>query len=327
MSDPRIDIDELTAQFRIASGLSGLARDWLSHLYAERRFSGHTVKNYARDVRQFFIFLYDHLGGEADLSDLKALRTSDFRSWMAWRRRGDISNATAARGLSSVKSLFRFLEKLDLVDSAALNALRTPKLPHGVPKPVAVHQAQDILNEVADLHEEGWVAARDVAVVSLLYGCGLRISEGLDLNVGDWRGLGANAQSMIVKGKGNKERMVPLLPVVREAIDDYLAQCPFGGRTTEAKTAPLFIGVRGKRLNARVLQKTMATVRARLGLPDSVTPHAMRHSFATHLLGAGGDLRAIQELLGHASLSTTQRYTEVDSAALLKQYRSAHPRA
>jgi integrase/recombinase XerC len=256
------------------------------------------------------------------------LRQGDFRSFLAHRRNHGLSNTSVARALSVLRSFFRHLERTGLVTNAAIRSVRSPKLPHSVPKPLGVEAAAAAREQIAFLHEEQWVNARDYAVLTLLYGCGLRISEALGLNhkdIGDLNhaDVGSGAASLIIRGKGNKERMVPVLPVVRNAIDAYTALCPFAN----GREDPLFVGVRGKRLNAGIIQKSMREVRRALGLPESATPHALRHSFATHLLSAGGDLRTIQELLGHASLSTTQRYTEVETGHLLKVYRDAHPRA
>ena len=327
MASSGIDTEELANACRTAPDLAPLVREWIANLAHERRLSDHTVTNYARDIRLFFNFLVDHLGTEPSLNDLKSLKTSDFRAFLSSRRQPmsgkALSNASAARTLSAVRTFFRYLTTKRLVDMAALSALRTPKKPHVLPKPVSEDKASEILKQVSDLQEEPWVAARDTAVIALLYGCGLRISEALDLNGQDWERLGQTPKTLSVLGKGNKERRVPLLPAVVEAIEHYRSLCPFAVTGPN----PLFYGVKGKRLNPRLIQKSLEKVRASLGLPDSATPHALRHSFATHLLGRGGDLRAIQELLGHASLSSTQRYTEVDGMALINQYRKAHPRS
>jgi integrase/recombinase XerC len=288
---------------------------WLAD---ERRASNHTLAAYTRDLAAFLTFLADHLGGAAALADLEALRAADFRSYLAARRAGGLSATSLARSLSVVRTFFRHLERRGLVRNPALATVRALKIPHSVPKPLSPAEAAETRDAFADGVGEPWVALRDVALVTLLYGCGLRISEALALN----RGEAPDGAPLRIMGKGNKERLVPVLPVVAEAIEAYLALCPFALGATD----PLFIGVRGKRLNAGVVQKRMREVRLRLGLAGTATPHALRHSFATHLLGGGADLRVIQELLGHASLSTTQRYTEVDATHLLKVYRNAHPR-
>ncbi len=293
--------------------------DWLAHLASGRRMSAHTVAAYERDIEKFFEFLGEHLGKTARLGDLSTLALSDFRAFLAWRRRDDVSVKTLARLLSSVRAFFRYLERQELVENAAIHSVRSPKLPHAVPKPLAVEAAAAVTHASPVNTQEAWVSARDAAVLTLLYGAGLRVSEALGLDGKDWPADGP----LRIVGKGNKERVVPLIPEVRTLIERYLDLRP----TPLTDGAPLFIGVRGGRLGARAVQKLMVRLRSALDLPDSATPHALRHSFATHLLGNGGDLRGIQELLGHASLSTTQRYTEVDSATLLDVYDKAHPRA
>ena len=293
--------------------------EWMRRLAHERRASAHTVAAYRRDLAAFFSFLAAHLGGAPALADLAALRPADFRGYLAHRRGEGLGAASMARALSAVRSFFRFLEREGRVHNPALGTVRTPKRPRAVPRPLAVGDAREALAQAADGAGAGWIRARDTAVLTLLYGCGLRISEALGLD----RGVLPLGRSIVVVGKGGKQRMVPVLPVVREAVDAYAAAVPFALRPSD----PLFVGVRGARLQPGIVQKRMRGVRAALGLPDSATPHALRHSFATHLLAAGGDLRSIQELLGHASLATTQRYTEVDSARLLEVYDAAHPRA
>ena len=293
-------------------------QDWLAH---EKRASPHTLAAYRRDLTQFLDFLGGHLGGLPSLADLRGLRTADFRAWLAARASRGLSRASTARGLSVVRGFFRWLARNGLAENAALTTLRTPKLPRSVPKALAADEAAEVLDLAPELARVPWIGKRDAAVLSLLYGCGLRIGEALSLTRGAAPKPGQEALS--VTGKGNKERHVPLLPAVIEAVQDYLAACPFDLRPED----PLFVGARGKALGARRIQARVADLRAALGLPATATPHALRHSFATHLLAGGGDLRAIQELLGHASLSTTQRYTEVDIAGLLSVYDRAHPRA
>ena len=302
-----------------APALAAALDDWLRWLASERRMSAHTVAAYRRDVSRFLGFLQVHGGGLPDLHDLATLKVADFRSYLAKRQRDGLQASSRARGLSAVKSLFRFLERNGLVENSALANLNSPKVARPLPRPLAVSDAVRALEETATIDGEPWVLARDAAVLTLLYGCGLRISEALALDRRDV----PDGDSLRVLGKGGKERLVPVLPVVREAIAAYLELCPFAGDAA----APLFVGVRGRRLGPRAIQARMQQLRSALGLPASATPHALRHSFATHLLGSGGDLRSIQELLGHASLSTTQRYTQVDSAHLLDVYRRAHPKA
>jgi integrase/recombinase XerC len=315
MAQSAADIVDIPA----GADLRDAVRDWRQWLSSERRTAELTTESYGRDVRFFIHFLAEHLGGPAALSDLSNLKPADFRSYLARRRGEGLSNSSLARSMSAIRSLFRFLERTDRVHNPAINAVRTPKRPHGVPKPLSVGQAKSSVEQVSQLQDENWLGLRDVAVLTLLYGCGLRISEALSLNNRDK----PKGEVLIITGKGNKQRMVPVLNVVREAIESYLARCPFQLGDDD----PLFIGKRGRRLDPGVIQRQVRRLRGLLGLPESATPHALRHSFATHLLSDGGDLRTIQELLGHASLSTTQRYTEVDADRLLEVYNSAHPSA
>ncbi len=291
-------------------------RDWLTH---ERRCSRHTLDAYERDLGVFLSFLNNHLGFPAGLSDLGKLKTTDFRSFLARRSSDGLSRSSMARGLSTVRNFFRFLERRGLAHNAAIGGVRTPKIPKSVPKALSEEDALEAVTAIDELALEPWIGKRDVALMTLLYGCGLRISEALELN----RHEAPKGEAMIITGKGNKQRVVPLLGVVVEAVDTYIEACPY----TLSADGPLFVGARGKRLNAGVFQKQVRNLRHYLGLPETATPHALRHSFATHLLSGGGDLRTIQELLGHASLSTTQRYTDVDSGHLNAVYRQAHPRA
>jgi len=296
-----------------------LYADWLAHLSNARRLSAHTVEAYGRDVRDFFIFLQMHLGGPAGITDLETLKIADFRAYLAHRRGDGLTSASLARAISALRNFFRYLQKTGVLENAAIGALRGPKIPHGVPKPLSAAKALRVVADAGDLAAEPWIGLRDVAVFSLLYGCGLRIAEALGLN----RAAAPLGGTLRILGKGGKERMAPVLPVVAQAVQAYIKQCPF----KLAPSDPLFVGARGKRLSPRMVQLAMQRLRGALDLPDSATPHALRHSFATHLLSAGGDLRTIQELLGHASLTSTQRYTEVDTARLLDVYNQAHPRA
>lgn len=292
---------------------------WFAQLRGARQASDHTVRAYGRDLAAFAAFMQDHLGRQVGLAELRDLMLGDFRAYLAHRRALGIASTSLARGLSAIRSFYRFLHKSGLVENTALASLRGPKLPHAVPKPLNAPQALEAVRVVGELAVEPWVAARDVAALTLIYGCGLRISEALGLN----RDVAPLGEMLRINGKGGKQRLVPVLPVVRQAVDAYLRACPYNAGPDGA----LFFGVRGKRLNPRLIQLAMVRLRGALGLPDTATPHALRHSFATHLLSAGGDLRTIQELLGHASLSTTQRYTEVATARLLEVYENAHPRA
>ena len=297
---------------------------WLGYLGAERRMSPKTLEAYRRDVGQFLSFLAEHLGGAPSLKQLAKLTPADVRAFMAARRAQGIGNRSLMRGLAGSRSFARFLERNGKGKVAALAAVRTPKLPRTLPKPLAINDAKRIADTDLRAGEarEPWIIARDAAVLGLLYGSGLRIAEALSLKR-KHAPLPGVGDSLTVTGKGNKARMVPVLPQVAKLIADYVALCPLALPGDGA----LFVGARGGPLGPRIVQLAMARLRGALGLPDSATPHALRHSFATHLLARGGDLRGIQELLGHASLSTTQIYTAVDSERLLEVYASAHPRA
>ncbi len=303
------------------AGLRLALADWQAWLEHERRASRHTLAAYRRDLTQFLEFLSGHLGGPPELDDLAALRTADFRAWLAARAGQGLGRASNARALSVVRGFFRWLARAGLVENPALAALRTPRVPRSLPRALAADEAGEVLGLAGDLARAPWIGKRDTAVLVLLYGCGLRIGEALSLTRGEAPAPGQEALS--VTGKGRKQRYVPLLPAVATAVQDYLAACPFA----LPPAGPLFVGARGKPLGARRVQERMAEVRAWLGLPATATPHALRHSFATHLLAGGGDLRAIQELLGHSSLSTTQRYTHVDTDSLMRVYDRAHPRS
>ena len=294
---------------------------WLAYLGAERRMSEKTLEAYKRDVDQFLDFLTQHLGGAPSLKALAKLSPADVRAFMAARRGDGLSSRSLMRVLAGARSFARFLERNGKGKVGALAAVRAPKVGKTLPKPLPIAAAKRISDTDlrAGEEREPWIIARDAAVLALLYGSGLRISEALSLKRKDF---GTN-DTLTVTGKGNKTRMVPVLPQVAALIADYVALCP----RDLPPDAALFVGARGGPLSPRVVQLAMARLRGALGLPDTATPHALRHSFATHLLARGGDLRAIQELLGHASLSTTQIYTAVDSERLLEVYNNAHPRA
>jgi integrase/recombinase XerC len=300
----------------LEASLAKAVRDWQQWLAHEKRFSPHTCDGYARDLGGFLSFLAEHLGGRPRLRDLEALRPVDFRAWLARHASDGHKRTSTARALSVVRNFFAWLERNDLATNHAIRALRTPKVPHAVPKALTVSEAADVIDA---MDGESWVGLRDRAVLLLLYGCGLRIAEALSLKLED----APTKDSMTVTGKGNKQRRVPVLPEVRAAIDAYIEACPWRRQPED----PLFVGKRGGPLRARIVQQRIQNLRPLLGLPETATPHALRHSFATHLLAMGGDLRSIQELLGHVSLSTTQRYTEVDTGQLLDEYRATHPRA
>ncbi len=297
---------------------------WMAHLRAERRLSPKTSEAYARDLRQFLVFLGAHWGASVTLKRFAELEASDVRAFMAARRIQQIGGRSLMRALAGLRSFARFLEREGKGKVGALSAIRAPKVGKSLPKPIAVGAAKELTD--ADLrageNREPWIWARDAAVMALLYGSGLRISEALGLKKRDVP-LPGSGDVLTVIGKGNKTRMVPVLQNVLALIQDYVAMCPH----TIAADGPIFVGARGGPLSPRIIQLTMERLRGALGLPDSATPHALRHSFATHLLGRGGDLRAIQELLGHASLSTTQIYTGIDTERLLEVYRTSHPRA
>lgn len=292
---------------------------WMDWLEAERRASPHTVAGYARDLAAFLGFLCGHVGGEPDLDTLGSLSAADVRAYLAARTGEGLSRPSQARAMSTLRGFFKFLDRSGRLSNQAISTVRSPRPPRTLPRPLAEDEALDALETIGELQDEPWLAARDLALFTLLYGCGLRLGEALALNVGD----APAGEAMRITGKGAKQRLVPVLPIVREAIADYLARRPFD----RSAAAPLFVGARGKRLNPGVVQRQMRRLRALLGLPESATPHALRHSFATHLLAKGGDLRTIQELLGHTSLVTTQRYTQVDASHLAAVHAKAHPRA
>ena len=292
---------------------------WMRWLASEKRASAHTLGAYAGDVDGFLGFLTGHRGGPPALADLGDLRLSDFRAWLAWRARSGTGAASRARNLSGLRSFFHFLDRTGRLHLPALQAVRTPRAARPLPRPLTPDQARAVVEAGGGrTGEAAWVAARDRALFTLLYGCGLRLGEALGLDRRDLPRDGV----MTVTGKGRKQRQVPVLPAVGRALQAYLSLCPHA----RGEDGPVFVGVRGGRLDRAVAERQMRHLRSALGLPDDATPHALRHSFATHLLCEGGDLRAIQELLGHSSLSTTQRYTDVDSERLLAVYRSAHPR-
>ena len=297
---------------------------WLAHLRSERRLSPKTLEAYLRDVRQCLMFLSEHWGARVTLKGFAGLEASDVRAFMAMRRAGNIGSRSLMRALAGLRSFGRFLEREGKGKVGALSAIRAPKVGKTLPKPIQMAAARRFTDatERAGEDRDPWIWARDAAVMALLYGSGLRISEALGLKRRDVPLPGAG-DVLIVTGKGNKTRMVPVLQNVLALVQDYVAICPH----PLPPHGPIFVGARGGPLSARVIQLTMERLRGALGLPDSATPHALRHSFATHLLSRGGDLRAIQELLGHASLSTTQIYTGIDSERLLEVYRAAHPRA
>lgn len=322
-STPDISADAIAAsapELPLSADLERAVADWLTHLRHGRDASDKTIEAYARDVRQFLNFLAQRLGHPPCLADLQHLDLKVFRGFLAARRRNGTGSRSLARSLSALRQLFRWMEARKLLQNRAILQLAMPKVPHSVPKPLTVAKAAEVVQPDAAA-ELDWVIARDAAVLLMLYGCGLRISEALSLTPRD--APTAEREVIRIVGKGGKERLVPVLPAIRAAIARYVALCPYALAVDE----PLFRGAKGGPLSPRIIQLAMQRMRETMELPATATPHALRHSFATHLLSAGGDLRQIQELLGHASLSTTQAYTEVDRERLLAVYDVAHPRA
>ena len=301
--------------FNLAPDAATIAQLWLKSLAKEKRLSPKTLEAYGRDLGQFADFLQDHLGGSAGTSELETLSLGDFRSFMARRRSDGIEARSLARQMSSLRSFFCFAEARQHFHNKAYGAVRSPKLPHAIPRPLSIGMAEKVLADEDMAHDVPWIAARDKAMLTLLYACGLRISEALALNTAQLRD-----DPLVIKGKGGKTRLVPLLPEAKTAVENYLTLLPFPVTPHD----PLFRGAKGGPLSPRLVQLLMQRLRSALNLPDTATPHALRHSFASHLLGNGADLRVIQDLLGHASLSSTQIYTEVNRAHLLEQYRKAH---
>lgn len=302
-------------KYNASREIKQLIAQWQSWLLNERRYSPHTLDAYSRDLSGFFDFAAEHLGKVPETADLAKLEVCDFRAYLSQRAARHIDKSSLARELSTLKNFFKWLARYDILRNPALSVIRTPRRAKVLPKALEVNDTFNVIDEAQNLASNSWQGLRDTAIFTLLYGCGLRISEALSLNVGD---IGNN-DFLRIKGKGNKERIVPLLPVVVENINKYLAECPYQPKQGE----PLFLGARGDRLVPRIIQRQMQKIRAYLGLPDNLTPHALRHSFATHLLAEGTDLRSIQELLGHASLTTTQRYTDVQIETLKKEYDKA----
>jgi integrase/recombinase XerC len=300
---------------------SALHAEWVAHLRDERRFAANSVEAYERDVAAFLGFLTQHLGGEAKAADLAQLEPRDLRAYLAHRRQGAdaLADRSISRALAAIRGFFRFLERRHGLVNARLSLVRGPKLKRSLPRPVSEDAAFALIAEAGDAAPQAWIGARDAALITLLYASGLRISEALALTGAD-RPL---PETLRVVGKGGKERLAPILAAAREAVERYAELCPYALTRDE----PLFRAVRGMAMSPRMAQALMAELRERLGLASSATPHALRHAFATHLLANGADLRAIQELLGHESLSTTQGYAAVETQKILQTYRAAHPRA
>jgi integrase/recombinase XerC len=291
---------------------------FLLYLAAERRASKYTIESYRIDISYFFRFLRQKLNKEFSQELLTDLNLKDFREWLSYRKEKEYSFTSTSRAISALRSFFKFLEKNYKIKNKAITNLRSPKTKKSVPKAVDKENAQEIIDAISDFSKHEWTAKRDIALLTLIYGCGLRISEGINIKRKDITRNGF----IVVKGKGNKERTIPVLPIVVQRIEEYIKICPH----TILLDSNLFRGVRGGNYQPALFEKLVQNIRIMLDLPDTVTPHAFRHSFATYLLEGGGDLRAIQELLGHTSLSTTQRYTKVDSKRLLDVYKNKHPR-
>ena len=313
------DILSDTEELALFGDLGAAAVRWLDHLQHGRGYADATCEAYRRDLHQFLGWLRQHLHHAPCLADLARLQPKDFRGFMAARRRSGLTSRSLARTMSALRQFFRWLETDGPVKNRTILALALPKVPHGIPKPLTVEKAAALVADGMDATLD-WIAARDLAVLLLLYGSGLRISEALGLQRQD--APSPERDVLRIHGKGGKERLVPVLPVTQEAIARYIGLCPYPLQPD----TPLFLGAKGGALSPRIIQLLMEDLRDSLGLPQTATPHALRHSFATHLLRAGADLRQIQELLGHASLSTTQIYTEVDRERLLEVYDAAHPR-
>lgn len=289
---------------------------WLSY---ERRLSPNTSGNYLLDLKEFMAFLFRYQNAPVSRKILKECSVTDFRAFLVDNTQKGMARSSISRHMSTLRSFFKFLRKNHILENTAISAIRPARPPRTLPKPLDTEDALKLLHAAQTLQKEPWQGLRDTALLTLLYGCGLRISEALELNVTD---IPLRADALTITGKGNKQRLVPILPLVKRTVEDYLKERPF-----ISGNEALFIGARGERLTPRVVQRQIMRLRRYLGLAESVTPHALRHSFATHLLTAGSDLRSVQELLGHKSLSATQRYTEVDRAHLEKVYAAAHPRA
>jgi integrase/recombinase XerC len=304
-------------------GLAAHVTAWLAAQRDERGLAAKTIEGYRRDVRQFLDFLAERIGEAADVAEFVGLMPADLRAFLARRRAEEIDPRSLQRALSALRSLARHLERAGAGRASAFSALRSPRAGRRLPRPLAVPDAKAVSGTEIREGEarDPWILARDAAVLSLCYGAGLRIGEALSIRRKD--APAGDVDQLTILGKGNKTRVAPVIAPVRAAIEAYLAQCPW----ELAPEGPLFVGAKGGPLSPRIVQLTMERLRGALGLPDSATPHALRHSFATHLLSRGGDLRTIQELLGHASLSTTQIYAAVDGARLIEAYRNAHPRA
>lgn len=300
---------------------NNLVRTWHDYMLLERQFSSKTIDAYIADIWRFFDFQAGHLGQEISLTTCANLKASDFRAYLSFRRQNDnsLSNASIGRNLASIRSFFDFCDKKLGIINHEIALIKGPKINPRAPRPISENQALNLIDKVHEFHQNEWLIYRDEAIFALLYGCGLRIFECLNLKPQDFD----NCDALRIIGKGKKERIVPLLDIVNAKVQKYIENCPYD----LSPKGILFFGLKGKKLNAREIQKLIEKMRSGLGLMKEATPHALRHSYASHLLAQGCDLRSIQELLGHASLSTTQKYTKIDNALLLSSFNAAHPRA
>ena len=299
--------------------LQKIYQDWLSNLRNIKGLSDNTLEAYKIDIIKFIYFLRNYLGNDPSLNDLRKLTNNSFRGYLAEQKNLGISNVSIARQISSLKSFFNYLIKIKKIDNSPILNLKGQKQKKSLPRPIIADLAIEVIKEAKNIDDEKWIGQRNQTILILLYGCGLRISEALNLNYSD---ITSN-DYLVIKGKGNKERIVPIMDYIRDSIVNYIKVCPFEFSNSD----PLFLGKRRKRLSPRIIQYALEKIRVSLSLPETATPHALRHSFATHLLENGGDLRTIQELLGHSSLSTTQKYTKVENSQLLNVYTKTHPLA
>ena len=309
-----------TTNQRTSMTLAILLVNWTRWLQDVRKMSPHTVAAYEGDLQQFLAFQRDHQGKSLSIEDLTKLNIRDFRAWLAYRSGEGYEHRSTARALSVIRSFFRFLVKNGYSSNTALENIRSPRIKVGLPRPLSATQAKSLVDDIDLLSEEPWIGCRNRALFTLLYSAGLRLGEALSLTRNQ---APLESDTLLIQGKGKRERMVPVLPIVSQTLQEYIHLCPF----VLAPDGPLFVGAKGGKLHPGIAQKSMRHYRRAIGLPETATPHALRHSCATHLMSASGDLRGIQELLGHASLSTTQVYTDVDTARLIKVYNNAHPRA
>jgi integrase/recombinase XerC len=327
--DTSMKTDDEVVSAVTASDLAAATADWERWLRHERRYSRHTLSAYSLDLAHFLRFMSRRLGKSVSLADIDGLQRSDYRGWLAARQEQGLKASSTARALSVLRSVAKHLTRNGKARCAVLSTIRTPRVPHSIPKALSESDTTLVIDTIGKLGRFDWIGKRDMAIMLLLYGCGLRISEALSLRGRDLPAARSDdIASLTITGKGNKQRIAPILPVVIDAIAEYRAACPFKIKAEDhIFRSAAGRGGAGTVLCARAVQLRLQLLRRQIGLPESATPHALRHSFATHLLGAGADLRAIQELLGHASISTTQRYTDVDAATLLAVYDRAHPRA